>query len=321
MKKLIPALAFLAALAGPAFAQQEAMFTQFMQQQLAFNPAYAGNSPMPEFVAVHRSQWAGLDGAPTAQALSYSTDMLNQKVGVAGQLTRFQVGITTQISGNLDYAYHIPWMQGNISFGLQASMRSFSQNWNDPRLIATQPIGSDGAVPTEPKSKLVPNFGAGIYYAEDKYFAGIAVPRLLENNVDFAEKGIVLTREARTFYAMFGINFDPNDDLRITPQVLLKYVAHAPFDADFNCMAEFKKRFLVGLNYRTGSGVTAAAGESVDVLAGIWVSPKLYLGVSYDASLTELRKYNSGSFEAVVTLRPGASEFGQTKRFTSPRNF
>ena len=45
-------------------AQQEAQFTQFNDNTLFINPAYAGSREMLNFTAMHREQWVGFDGAP-----------------------------------------------------------------------------------------------------------------------------------------------------------------------------------------------------------------------------------------------------------------
>ena len=47
-------------------AQQEAHFTQFMYNQLYFNPAYAGARGMPSFSLIYRNQWIGFKGAPVS---------------------------------------------------------------------------------------------------------------------------------------------------------------------------------------------------------------------------------------------------------------
>ena len=62
-------------------AQQDAQYTQYMYNALSINPAYAGSRDMFSAVILHRSQWVGVDGAPTTQTLSGHTP-LNEKVGV-----------------------------------------------------------------------------------------------------------------------------------------------------------------------------------------------------------------------------------------------
>ncbi|MCB0542219.1 MAG: type IX secretion system membrane protein PorP/SprF [Saprospiraceae bacterium] len=278
-------------------AQQEPQYTQFMFNKLAFNPAYAGSFESPTIMAIYRSQWMGLEGAPETQIISYNQRAARNRVGIGGHLARNTIGITRTLTFNIDYAYRVPLRRGYLSAGVQPSIRHLYQDWTDPRLNASQKF--DGAIPTEPKSKIVANVGFGVFYTGYKWYAGAAAPRLINNSIDFADYGGNLSREVLHLNAMGGLTFDVAEELVITPQVLLKYVANSPFDADINISALFRNKFYGGLTYRTG-GDTNGTGESVDALAGIQATENLFFCLSYDIGLTRLRKYNNGSVEAMV---------------------
>ncbi len=282
------------------FGQQEQQYTQFMFNKMAWNPGYAGSYVSPVLSAVYRGQWLGLEGAPSTQVISYHQPAMNGRVGIGGNLSRHAVGINQALNFDVAYAYRINMRQGKLAVGLQASLRNFRQNWSDKRLVGSQDINTDGAIPAEPTSKLVPNFGFGLFYKNDKYFCGLSIPRLVANNIDFATSGSVLSREVPHVFLSGGMVFEPSEDLSITPQILIKYVKGAPLDADLNCNALFNKRFLAGLTYRTGAGEVSSLGESLDVLFGIQATEKFYFGLSYDIGLTRLRKYSAGSLEALV---------------------
>jgi len=278
-------------------AQQEPMYTQFMFGKMLYNPGYAGSFESPTLLAVYRNQWIGLEGAPKTMALSYNQPLLNNRVGLGGNIVRNSIGINRTLTIDIAYAYRITMRRGYLGIGLQASMRHMYQDWTDSRLITTQPIGIDGAVPGDVKTKLVPNFGFGIFYNGPKWFAGIAAPRLVSNNIDFAEQGGVLSREVQHLNAMAGVSFDLGEDMELTPQILLKYVIGTPFDADVNVMASYKRKVYLGATYRTG-GDSGGAGESIDALFGVQATKNLFFCLSYDIGLTKLRNYNDGSIEA-----------------------
>lgn len=50
--------------------QQDAQYTQYMYNTVSVNPGYAGSRGHISIAALHRSQWVGLDGAPTTQTLN-----------------------------------------------------------------------------------------------------------------------------------------------------------------------------------------------------------------------------------------------------------
>ena len=298
MKKLYLSLPFLA-FAFCASGQQEQMYTQFVFNKLNYNPGYAGSFVSPTLTAIYRNQWMGLDGAPKAMAISYTQPLLNNRVGLGANVTRQSIGINTSLTFDLAYAYRIQLKRGTFSVGLQASMRNIRQNWADSRIIAIDQ--NDPSIPTDPKSKFVPNFGAGVYYNaySDKWYAGVALPRIVRNSIDFAEYGEILSREVQHINAMGGIKFEATDELDVTPQVLLRYAFGAPFDAEVNVSALLRNKFYGGLTYRVG-GDTNFAGESIDIALGFQAMDKLFFSFSYDLGLTRLKKFNNGSIEATV---------------------
>lgn len=297
MKRFYSILLFSIASVAATQAQQEQQYTQFMFNKMGYNPGYAGSFQSPTLVAVYRSQWMGIEGAPNAQVLSYNQPLLNNRVGIGGNLTRTSLGITRTMTLDIAYAYRFPVRRGYLGIGLQASLRHLYQDWTDERLITSRP--NDPAVPLEPQTKLLPNFGVGLFYSGASWFAGLAAPRLVSNNIDFAEYGGVLSRETQHLNAMAGASFQLSEDLELTPQVLVKFVSNAPVDADLNLSLEVKRKFYGGLTYRTG-GDTNGAGESLDALLGMQATENLFFCLSYDIGLTRLRKYHNGSLEATV---------------------
>lgn len=280
-----------------ASAQQEQMYTQFMFNKLLYNPGYAGNFVSPTLTLNYRNQWMGLDGAPKAMALTYSMPWNNNRAGFGCNIMRQSIGINTNLTLELVlFAYRIQMERGTISMGLQVSMRNIRQDWTDP----LNPIDQhDPGIPTEVKSKFVPNFGTGVYYNayNGSWYAGIALPRILRNSIDFSEYGNPLSREVQHFNAMGGVRLKVSDELTVTPQALLRYAIGAPFDGEVNVSALLVKKYYGGLTYRVGGD---GLGESVDASLGIQAIDKLFICFSYDIGLTRLRKAHQGSIEATL---------------------
>ncbi|MBK8556474.1 MAG: type IX secretion system membrane protein PorP/SprF [Lewinellaceae bacterium] len=281
-------------------AQQEQQYTQFMFNKLAYNPGYAGSFESPTLTAIYRNQWLGLDGAPKTQLVSFTQPLFNNRVGIGANLVRNTIGISRSLTAELDYAFRIPIGRGVLGAGLQFSLRHLRQNWTDSRLLGSQPLMTDNAIPLEPKSKIVVNAGFGLFYTGPKWYIGAAVPRLVTNNIDFAEYGDVFSREERHINGMAGVSFDLADGIEMTPQILVKYVNHAPIDADVNVSILIQRKFFSGITYRIG-GNQNGAGESLDLMFGVQATRNIFLCASYDIGLSALRKYHNGSME--VTAR------------------
>ncbi|MBB3123460.1 type IX secretion system PorP/SprF family membrane protein, partial [Mesoflavibacter sabulilitoris] len=68
MKKIYILFALLFAL--QAQAQQDPQYTQYMYNMNVVNPAYAGSYEGVAIGALYRSQWVGLEGAPSTGTLT-----------------------------------------------------------------------------------------------------------------------------------------------------------------------------------------------------------------------------------------------------------
>ena len=97
-------------LTGKSFCQQQVMFTQYMFNGLAINPAYAGSHESFSATALYREQWSGLDGAPTTQTLSMHSPIRNQKMGLGLLFIHDKIGVTSQTGSYVSYAYKINFL-------------------------------------------------------------------------------------------------------------------------------------------------------------------------------------------------------------------
>ncbi|MCB0653502.1 MAG: type IX secretion system membrane protein PorP/SprF [Saprospiraceae bacterium] len=316
MHKFILTLFFLSLLLA-AFGQQEEQFTQFMYYKSGYNPASVGSNDAPCFSLIARNQWIGFEGAPQAQLISFNMPVFNKRVGIGANVIRQTIGITEKYSAETLYAYRIPLGRGILGIGLQASVRFIRMNFSQAESI--QPSAQDDAIPGDIQSKYVPNFGAGLYYSNQRYYVGISAPRLLENNIDLADSDATISKEVRHIYAMGGILIDLGDHVQMQPQVLLKYVMGAPFDGDANLNFIFAEKFTTGISYRLGGSKRTGIGESVSVVLGMQLSESILFGLSYDLTLSELKNYNSGTVEGVFRYCIGGRSQGN--EYVSPRFF
>jgi type IX secretion system PorP/SprF family membrane protein len=296
-------LSLLCVAGSAALAQQESHYTHFMHNRVAFNPGAIGSERSAVFTALARSQWIGVDGAPQTQTVNFHAPLLNDRIGLGAHVARHTIGLNSRYEAGGAYSYMIRVPKGALRMGLQTSVRMIRTDYNRARPI--QPIDLDAAIPASMQSKYVLNFGAGIYYYDEtgKFYFGLGVPRLLQNNIDLADEELAISRELRHYFMSGGARFALSDDIAIRPQFLFKYVAGAPFDADVNLTFSFVQTFHFGASYRIGGDRTSALGESFAVLAGIDLSDHLLFGLSYDYTLTQLRPGQSGTVEGVLRYR------------------
>ncbi len=298
-------------------AQQEPQFTQFMAFKLGYNPAYAGLDQVPTFSALVRSQWLGFEGAPQNQILTFNTPFgASQNAGAGVTVRRFTIGPTEEYTSEFSYAYHVDFARGRLGMGLMGTIRLMRINFN--KLQPIQSAAMDGALPGGIQSKYLPNFGVGFYYDSDNVYVGLSAPRLLQNSFDFSEEISIVSKEITHIYIMGGAKFGEPENIQWFPQVLIKQVAGAPFDADVSLTAIFKDKFSAGLSYRLGGSKESSIGESVALFLSMDFTEKMSFGIGYDFTLSDLRRYNSGTLEGVFTYRLGEKPKGE--KFIDGRN-
>jgi len=310
MKKLFTIL-FSFLLLNNLFAQQDAMFTQYMFNGLVLNPAYAGSREVLSATALYRNQWVSIPGAPKTITFSMHAPVRNEKIGLGVIFSSDKIGITSTNNVGLNYAYRIKFKnKGTLSMGLQASVlqyradfasisHSFSPTVYDPTF--SQVI-----------NRWLPNFGAGLYYYTNKFYLGASVPNIILNRLNGEGTVFQVGNKASQYRHLFvttGYVFNINKSLKLKPSVLMKFVQGSPVEFDFNANLWLFDMFAVGLSYRTG--------DSVDALFEFQVTPQLGIGYAYDYTLTSLGKYTSGSHEIMVRYELG---FGK-RRIITPRYF
>lgn len=299
------------------YAQQEEQYTQFMFYKLGFNPGYAGGQSGATISVLARNQWIGFDGAPQTQLVTFNMPLLNDRIGIGGSILRQSIGVTSYYTAEAAYAYRIKAGRGVLGLGLQGSVRLLRIDY--AALEGTQSIDIDNAVPPSLQSKYIPNFGFGAYYHTDRYYIGLSAPRLLESNIVLNEEQLLLNKERRHYYFMGGVLLPLGESVQLQPQALLKFVPDVPFDADLNVNFIFAEKFTTGLSYRLGGDAFRNNGESVSLLLAAQITDNLLLGLSYDATLTDLRNHSSGTAE--MAIRYGFGGISKGKDFVSPRFF
>ncbi len=306
------------------YAQQDQQYTQFMYNKLGYNPAYAGSMGLISATGLVRSQWLGLEGAPNTQLLSVDASLYERRVGLGFNIVRHSIGISNRYDFDAAYTYRVPVGKGLLGIGIQGTARYLNANFADERLIAIQAPATDVAIPMGMQSKLLPNFGVGVYYNDEKAYLGISAPRLIENNIDFAQQATIVSREVRHFYLMGGYLFNINEKVQLQPQALVKYAQNAPLDIDLNLSAILSQRYMIGGTFRIGGSTDGGPVESIDLLFSAQIKNNIIFGISYDITVSELRSYNSGSIEGMVRYTFSGLELGnkeEGEEYENPRFF
>ncbi len=280
-------------------AQQDAQYTQYMFNTLSVNPAYAGSRGQLTFAGLYRSQWIGLNGSPETFTINLHSPIRNSRLGYGLSIVNDNIGDGTVQETYLDavISYTLDVSQNaKLSFGLKGGGNMLSLDFSKLRNFDEEVVQQDNI-----DNQFSPNFGLGVYYHTDKFYAGFSAPNILEteffdNNSTDANNVNFLAAERINFYFITGYVFDLSGNFKFKPAILTKAVGGAPLQVDISANFLFNERFSFGAAYRWDAAVSA--------LAGFQITDQIMLGLAYDKETTELgtRRFNDGSFEVFLRL-------------------
>ncbi len=271
------------------FAQQEALFSQYMFDRLIINPAYAGSSDMITGTLHTKNKFIGIDGAPGTQVFSIHTPIQNRSMGVGLSAMHDKIGFTNQTSVKAVYAYHIAFANGKLSLGLEGGLKNQSIDFAGLRRIDQV----DNTLPLNKESMMVPDAAFGAYYSDNRFFSGIAVYNLLQSKLDYTGYDRSPFAKLSNHYLITGgYNIKANENIKLEPSLLIKYVKNAPVQIDININATYKEMFTFGSSFRTG--------DAIALIVKYCLKDQLSLVYAYDFTISELTSYTNGSHEFML---------------------
>lgn len=199
---------------------------------------------------------------------------------------------------------------GMVQLGIDGSML----NPNDPEPF--QPVGV--------QSTIVPDARAGIYFANDRYYAGLSVDNLIATYINI-DRYAFIPQPKPHYYLTAGALFPINGDFQVKPSFLLKDDRGGPTSLDINAFLLIKQFLWIGGSYRTGVKLYDKSYLQRDLtprnsaVAAIQIFPseRLRIGYGYDFSVGPLQGYSGGTHEISIAysfIRPNV-------RMATPRFF
>jgi type IX secretion system PorP/SprF family membrane protein len=268
------------------YAQQDPQFTQYFDNALFVNPAYAGSTGRLTATSIHREQWVGFDGRPSSTTLSLHTPLSYESVALGVTAVRDVIGPINQTMVYGDFSYTLKLTQkSRLAFGLKAGLNILSSKTD--ALQTTQ--GNDPNLVQNIQNRINPNVGFGLYYHTPHFFVGASTPKLIEQSIDGSKTNV----EKRHYFAIAGGVFNIHRDWKIRPTGQLKMTVNAPMSIDMSLTGIYRDQVFFGSMYR----LNAALG----VFAQYQITKQFRLGIATDFSTTAIRKYNYGTYEVLLS--------------------
>ena len=282
-----------------SIAQQDPQYSQYMFNQMAVNPGYAGSHDAVCLSAVHRQQWVGFEGAPVTSVFTANAPfkMFGASHGAGLTVMSDQYGFYQDVSAGLDYAFRFPLGQGKMGIGVSGMFlnKALSATW----VIPGANPEDDPGIPGANESVTGFDMGVGVYYRADNIYLGISSTHLLEPGLKYADKivgGVAYNPKftmKRHYYAMAGCLLPLNNPAwEVAPSLMVFSDGTASqFTANANVM--YNKKIWGGVGYRLNEAVIAMVG--FELFNGVKI------GYSFDYTYTSLhRNFTAGGSHEVM---------------------
>lgn len=294
-------------------AQQLSLFTQYRENATIINPAavetdFLAYGQNLTFGASHRSQWVGLDNAPTTQTIRGSFinkdwsgatlmaggHLINDRTGPTG-FTGLYGRIAAVISGDPEYSgLSVGLTAGAVQYRVDAS----KINLRDPGDV----------VGTQNQTQIFPDVGVGIYFYNmisgggldgDFFYAGVSIPQVVGLDLTFqSEDGEFFTKRVQHFYGTLGlIKFFDNDGF-IEPSLWVKYAPNVPVNVDLNLRYQLPGSFWIGTGVSTAANVHLETGFAL----GNGFDNTIKIGYGFDYSFSSFGPSAGSTHELNLTF-------------------
>ena len=292
MRKIILILSLL--LSVSVFAQQEPLFTQYYNNDMAINPAVSGSKTYNPLSIQTRQQWLGFEGAPLSTNISYH-GALNNRSAMGGYLMFDKANPSLQANLQLNYAYHIPlnYNKVNLSFGVGAKLMYYNLDFENEDL----PPGIDPAYSASAYDNTIGDASAGTYLYGKNFYLGFSASNLYQSTFNTPIRlSPVSNKLFRNYYTMGAYRFNiMNRDWQLEPSFLFRKMELHSNVTDITTRILYQEDTWAGLTYRSNGTLVFGFG---------FLANKIHISYTYDHTFAgEIMQYTYGTHEIGLSYK------------------
>jgi type IX secretion system PorP/SprF family membrane protein len=302
---------FLFILMLPVKSQQMPLYSQYMMNGFIINSAMAGYDGYSTYNLTSRQQWLGFESAPRTFSFTAQTRMLKRsymiksrpikgnifiparkgRVGVGVELYNDKNGDFYNTGLRLAYAYHIPFPNAQLSFGLSGAIAQLRANYDNMKFRTDETKLSGISDPV-----YIPDANVGIFF-ENRYLnLGFSAAQLLQSNVKFGNSALRSYELKRHYYFLATYKYTETARFIVEPSALIKTTEQFIPQADFTLKVYYVENYWFGVSYRTVSTAIIMVGMKIK---------KMHIGYAFDYGFNKFQTNNWGSHELTLSLKLG----------------
>jgi type IX secretion system PorP/SprF family membrane protein len=283
-----------------AYAQEAPLYSQYFSNPYLYNPSFAGTDGHPVLFLTHRRQWAGIEGAPTAYAISYHGPV-SKVMAIGAHIRTESRGVlrSSLAMGSLAYVAHFSdkhFLRMGLSAGVSHHTADFSEATEAQRPYLAN--WASNAVRFEA--------AFGINYHLKNFNLGLALPHLTEQKVLGSETQGMFTFSPLDQWvatASYFAELTP-DKLALEPLLVVQKVGEQKTRLEAGAVLYMNKALWAGATYRHQYGITA--------LAGVNIKQGISFGYAYEIAHAYTGSWLQSTHELQLKFKLGAEkEYGK----------
>lgn len=272
------------------FAQQRAVYSNYLMNDYYYNPAIAGSKNVHVANVSYRKQWVGFVGAPSLIMGNFYGSVKNQgKMGYGVSLISESTGITNNTTVYLNYAHHFKLGEKvKLGLGVQPGFMQYRVKLYDAQLadegdeVLTGNIYSANAF----------DVSAGFNLYSERFFVMGSAQHLLGKSIRFTSYNENLSFHYNAI-AGYNIIFKKKKFV-LQPSIMVQYTNPVPIQYSGMLKGTYDNKIWLGLIYRSS--------DAVGVSVGVNIKERFGIAYGYDYSISGLSKYQSGSHEVMLSF-------------------
>lgn len=269
-------------------AQTDMQISYFMNNEMAFNPSFAGANEGGQVSLLGRQQWIAFDKAPMTQTLH--GDIKTKFGGVGLYVINDRLGYESSVLAKATYAYHIKTGE-HTSLSVGVALGGYSKGLDGDKLIYQDETQTDPNGIYQDQHKLKPTLDVGLHLSHKNLNVGLSATHV--NQGIFKSDFYNIPRH---YYGYIQYEWDINNKISLVPTLYTKSNSYI-IQAEVNCNVFYNDRFWAGATYRLN--------ESAAILAGVIIKKRFKIGYAYDFSVGAIHPHSNGNHEIIMSFRFG----------------
>jgi len=284
MKKLL-IIAVVSLLASVcSMAQNDLIVGQYIHNQFAINPAFAGNRDGLTIFGSWRKQMTGIENTPMSMLLTTHAPLKHENITVGLQLWNQQILESNNSGAEVEVGYRFHLTQKSwMSFALLPGVSIKSTNWSKVHVIDS---GDESFA--ENNSNVTPLLGFGMAWYGRQFFVGASVISLFVSD-DFDRYDAEFAPADAQYVFTGGYMFPIGSEFKLQPSVMANYSKKEDVNYAGTLTGIWRNMIWVDAAYTSKNEMSFGAAYQIN--------PRLRVAYNYGLTTGDLSGYSSGSHE------------------------